>query len=503
MPVKSRTKTIETLRRHIRASEEVGLKAQMRQAGLPDDDVRVAGAARPKEEDTGGPSGTMRRNIPKDYDYDPAAMKPLAQMLWALSICLGHAMTAHRQFTKLKSATISPDGLLGGRGYVMAVKDIRSTLHDACEAISAVSDTIHDELHAPHWRSKLLELEGEDVESVERLVGDAERVLENPEEESFVEDGINKAEEQGEQAELEEHEVDNPESDERFAKPEPPPEFTGEGDDEDEDDDEEDEEGAAEEEAGAEMPDGEDLADTRETVKTASTSDRLPERVLSRFASSEHPPGTPRTIHLDQGDLADGWGEEWGDDWTDDDWESDSNDWNSGDGLDWDDEPFDKFAESWTPGHYNDMTPTEGWDFGLGYGEGNDAHGQGPGAAGEIGPSSKLPSDPGGQTKDDTSDSNPAIEAQIGVSNRNAQAKLPNDGEPGVARSDYYRGAGSELPGEADALYDYSIDAQPGVGYRVERNQPYVKWDHTTHNMRPDILHQRNDEGPYVKRGKV
>lgn len=534
--MKARKKTIETLRRHIRASEQDALKAQMKGAGLEDDDVRVAGRAARHDEGGGGAS-TMRRNIPKDYDYDPAAMKPLAQMLWALSIGLGHTMTAHRQFTKLKSATISPDGLLGGRGYVMSVKEIRQTLHNACEAISSVSDTIHDELHGPHWRSRLAELEGRDVESVERLVGEAERVLENPEEEAFVQDGISKAESQGEQAELEQDEVGDPESDERFAKPKPPPEFSGgDEDDEEDDDDDDDDEGSDEgDKDGSEIPDGKDLVDSKAPlVKTASHASDLFRRIADRFADSSLPvetvPGGPRVQHLDRGDIdqdgpfgsynsdepqstADGWSR------TDGAGEHDSYD---AAGY-WDDEIPGKTAESLTPGRYTDPTPTEGWDFGIGYGNGDDAHGQGAGGYGTqnsdgkgfYSPSSKLPSDPAGKTKDDTSDSGPAIEAQMGVGNRNAQARLPNDGEPGVARSDYYRGdkgsnlvnaddvfGDSELPSEADSPYDYSIDAQPGTGYRSERSQPYVKWDHTTRNMRRDDLFQRDDEGPYVKQGE-
>jgi len=304
--MESRKKTIAALRRHVRASEQGSLKHQMRRAGLQED-VRVAGPAAQAEEEYGGPSTTMKRAIPKDYDYDPRALKPLARMLWTLSISLGHAMTAHREFTKLKSATISPDGLIGGRGYVMSVKDVRAALHDACEAISSVSDTIHDELHAPHWRPKLGELEGEDVESVERLVGDAERVLENPEDESFVEDGLNKAEEQGEQAELEEGEVAGGDSASRFQSPEPAVFVEDEDEEEDEDDDEDDDEEEGEGE-GSGVPDGEDMPDSESaTVKTASRVESIIERIAKRFANSSLPvetmSGGPRIQHMDRGDT--------------------------------------------------------------------------------------------------------------------------------------------------------------------------------------------------------
>lgn len=511
--MKSRKRTREALCRHVTASEQEGLRAQMKEAGLEDSDVRVAGRAT-RHGEYGGRGSTLRRDIPKDYDYDPAAMKPLAQMLWALSIGLGHAMTAHRQFTKLKSATISPDGLLGGRGYIMSVKEIRQTLHDACEAISSVSDTIHDELHGPHWRSKLAELEGEDVENVERLVGEAERVLENPEEEAFVQDGLEKAQQQGEQAQLEQHEVGNPPSDERFEKPTPPP-FLGSKDDEDEEDegDREDDESEDGEPEGSEVPGGKDLADTKgPLVKTASRC--LFKRVAERFANSSLPvetvSGGPRVQHLDRGDV-----DQTGPfgSYNRDEPQSMADEWSRTDGVGdnqdygWEEDLVGRTAEALTPGQFTDRTRTDAWDFGIGYGDGDDAHGQGAGGYGNVNedgkglysPASKLPVDPAGRTKDDTGGSNALIESQLGASNRQAQAKLPNDGEPGVVRSDYYTGekgsnlvnAESELPQDVDGSYDYSMDVQPATGYRFERNQPYVKWDHTTRNMRRDDLYQR------------
>lgn len=523
MRVEARKKTMETLRRHVRASEQRGLRRQMKEAGLEDDDVRAAGTAGQEPKGSVSPSSTMKRAIPEGYDYDPRALKPLARMLWALGISLGHAMTAHREFTRLKSATISPDGLIGGRGYVMSVKEVRGALHDACEAISAVSDTIHDELHAPHWRPKLGELEREDIEGVERLVGDAERVLEDPEEEASVEEGLDHAEEEGEQAQLEEGEVAG----------------------------------------GSEVPDGEDMPDSESArVKTASRLESMFERISRRFANSSIPvetmSGGPRVQHMDRADT-----DQTGPfgSYNSEEPQSTDDGWSRDDGVgneylyqsEWENALPSKSAESLVPGRNTDTTPTEGWDFGIGYGDGDDAHGQGAGGYGAkdsdgkgvYGPSSKMPSDPAGKLHDDESDTTPAVEMAVGRGNRTARrggSNLPNDGEPPVGRSDYYRGdkgsnpvnvvpsnvgsskmpgqaipakatpstarprhhrehmfGTSEMPSETDASYDHSIDVQPGTGYRSERNQPYVKWDHTTRNMRPDPLHQRDEDGPYVK----
>jgi hypothetical protein len=569
----------------------------MKLAGI-EGDVHVAGEV-PKPPKMGAVdnevTGHLKRAIPQNYDYDPKALQPLAEMLWALSVSLGHAMTAHRKFVKLKSATISPDGMVGGRGYVMSVKDIRKTLHDACEAISAVSDTIHDELHAPHWRPKLAELEKNDVENVERLVGEAEKILDDPEGET--EDDIDEG--------LEDAEKDGPEAD--LA------------------------------EAGSQMPDGDDLADKQAdpaNVKMASAY------TYDRRANSSLPVETlpgPRVDHLDRGDVdqtgpfgsynteeepqpSDKWTRDEGtgsdyayqSEWDNNLLDKTANKRDPLDIGDWidprlqstitmdeiraavsilhrgmpperllqthaarkhkltqadldsfllmDERGLLKQAASSVPDSNTDRTPTEGWDFGLGYGEGNDAHGQGAGGYGTVdsdgrgvyGPSSQMPQDPGGKMHDDESDTTPMVEVGIGRSSMprhasdwkvDATAELPNDGEPGVARSDYYQGdkgsnmvnsgpsnvgsaklpgtgmpgkaapvtarpshlsehmfGNSDLPGAPEADYDFEKDVQPGTGYRYEQGtQPYIKWDSETHNMRPDPVYQRDDQGPYVK----
>lgn len=511
----------------------------MKTAGL-EGDVRVAGPVPkpPKISAVDNEVGDhLKRAIPQNYDYDPQAMKPLAKMLWALSVSLGHAMTAHRQFTKLKSATISPDGLIGGRGYVMSVKDVRKALHEACEAISAVSDTVHDELHAPHWRPKLAELEKNDLESLERLVGDAERILEDPEGTTSDDEpeDMEKAEQSGPRADLEA--------------------------------------GGDSEAGGSEMPDGDDLADSKPDLSQPKQASSYAYRRANSSLPVETMPG-PRVDHLDRGDV-----DQTGPfgSYNSDEPMSLSDSWSRNDGgrapgeydyeSEWDNELLDKtaqvltvervaarFAASMVPDSITDNTPTQGYDFGIGMGDGNDAHGQGVGDYGTVdsdgkgvySPSSEMPDDPSGKLHDDeTSDTTPMVELSVGQSSMPKHAtwktgsKLPNDDEPPVARSDYYEGDkgnvvnSSELPGTAIPAKPTSVtprpahlgehmfststlpqdpvvetefakDVQPGTGYRFERsNQPYIKWDSHTKNMRPDYVYQREVEGPYVKQASA
>jgi hypothetical protein len=387
----AKKKTLAILDRHLRSLEPS--QFQIKVAGIKIDPGENSKS--PKLGIDNEVGGHLKRAIPKDYTYDPKALKPLARMLWSMSVALGHSLTAHRQFTRIKSSTISPDGLVGGRGYVMAVKDVRRALYEACEGLSAISDTIHDELHAPHWQPKLAELEKSDIESVERLVGEAERILENPEDD--VEDDLEEAEEEGTRTDLSDDEK------------EPKTQLPGN--------------------------EGNNLADNygeRSQFKQASAP------YTYRRGNSSEPVQTlpgPRVQHLDRGDTdQDGPFSSR----NEDEPMSVKDNWSRDEGTgyeyaypsEWDNELLDKTSGSNLPGILTDTTPTEARDFGLGYGEGNDAHGQGSEGYGTkdsdgkqvFGPYAELPKDPSGKLRDDVSDTTPTIELEVGRGNMPRQA---------------------------------------------------------------------------------
>jgi len=518
-------KTKAVLDRHLR---EAHLEPRIKVAEFDPDQFK-------SKDDFGGGS-FMKRAIPKNFPYDPKALKPLAQTLWAMSVALGHTLTAHRQLSKIKSSTVSPDGLIGGQGYVMSIKEVRKALYNAAEGLSSISDTIHDEINAPHWKPKLAELERNDIESVERLVGEAEQIMENPEEE--VEEGMEEAEQSGERAEMEE----------------------GEG------------------EPKSQLPDNANLPDAAEVVESGQHVKQASEYGYDRRGSSlptQTLPG-PRVQHLDRADV-DQTGP-FGSHNTEEPM-STHDEWSRTDGVpneylyqsEWDNNLLDKTAERdrelaasvrgttvrtlktstksktlVTPGSVEaeleaaegvqiepmrsaasnlpdkdtDPTPTKGYDFGIGYGDGNDAHGQGAGGYGTVdsdggvyGPSSELPGDlDGGSTERD--DTTPTVELAVGGRNakwKTACSMLPLDVMPSVARSDYYEGdkadnevnATSEVPEVESAPVETPRDMIPGTAYSYDQgNQPYIKWDSDTRNMECDYVYQREvEEGPYEREG--
>jgi hypothetical protein len=170
-----------------------------------------------------------------------------------------------------------------------------------------------------------------------------------------------------------------------------------------------------------------------------------------------------------------------------------------------------KDAASAVPDSNSEPTKTEGFDFGIGLGQGNDAHGQGTeygaanpetGSYGVAGPSSGLPKDPGGATHDhENSDTTQGVSVPSRTTWAADFARLPTDVLPPVARSDYYQGpkgntvSQSEVPGDESVSYTGDRDV-PNTGEKYERlDNPYIKWDATTKNYRPDTTYQRSTEG--------
>lgn len=385
--------------------------------------------------------GATQRQIPGDHDFDPRALKPLAETMWSLSVALGHLLTAHRQFSRLKSVSFSPDGLVGGRGYVMTVKDIRSRLFEASDHISGICDTLFDEINAPHWKPKLAELEAEDVDDVVKLIDDTQDNLDDPEGEAdedmaAVEGGPRKG-----------------------------PEAFG---------------GGEEEESSSEIPDNEDATGQSKPFmpKTASLGwGDEPAYSYERTANSSLPvsvvPGGPRVDHLDPADHQ-----------------------GPGDSYNQDEPPVDddyglrtRWADSALPKEY---TPTDAFDFGIGYG----AHGKGIDA--DPGDRSALPGDYDGNS----AEWDDAAELQEPMGDKEARSTLPNDGEKPVARADYYegfkdndidKGARADLPGVDTTWRDVDYDSMD-TGYTYERQGPMVVYDDSTHDDKPDPLYSRRPE---------
>lgn len=115
------------------------------------------------------------RKMERGHKLNAKCTKDLARVLKSSLIALGHTMSAYTVFAKIKSRDISPDGNLGGRGYIMEIKAMRRQFMNITEALSALSDTLYDEITADHW----LELQNQLVRDV---IQEIEEIKEDPEE---------------------------------------------------------------------------------------------------------------------------------------------------------------------------------------------------------------------------------------------------------------------------------------------------------------------------------
>jgi len=135
-----------------------------------------------KSEWAWGSQGPSEREMTPTFQFQPSAAKPLAAALRSSLMALGHCQSAQNTFVKIKSATVSPDGSLGGKGYIQKISDMRRQFANCAEVLSALSDTLYDEIHAPHWNPAIEEnLSGRDREQVEEILSDAEEIREDPE----------------------------------------------------------------------------------------------------------------------------------------------------------------------------------------------------------------------------------------------------------------------------------------------------------------------------------
>jgi len=156
----------------------------LKQAGMS----RVAGEVRfikdrggDKNEWGWGTPGPSEREMNEGFTFNPKNLKPLSKTLRSTVASMGHALSAYDTFTRLKASQVSPDGSLGGKGYIQKINEMRRQLMNAIEALSAISDTLHDEIHAPHWDPVKEDQDKREREEVKDILDDADEIRKDPE----------------------------------------------------------------------------------------------------------------------------------------------------------------------------------------------------------------------------------------------------------------------------------------------------------------------------------
>jgi hypothetical protein len=126
--------------------------------------------------------GEISRNI-GGFDYDPSKATILKKALHNINVSLGTMISAMKELSILRGSEITPDGMLGGRGFIMPFKDVKAKINAAITDLSDVTDTLADELTNPKWglsdsEKKKVKQENEvveeEVQEVEEVVPGAE-----------------------------------------------------------------------------------------------------------------------------------------------------------------------------------------------------------------------------------------------------------------------------------------------------------------------------------------
>jgi len=117
------------------------------------------------------------------FQYDKSKAKILKKVLHNVNVSLGTLIGAMREISIIRGSEISPDGKLGGKGFIMSFKEIKQIINESVGNLSDVTDTLSDELTNPMWGlssaekkkvKKEKEEVAEDVEEAEEAVEDAE-----------------------------------------------------------------------------------------------------------------------------------------------------------------------------------------------------------------------------------------------------------------------------------------------------------------------------------------
>jgi hypothetical protein len=118
----------------------------------------------------------LHRNL-DGFDYNKSKAKILKNSLHNLNVALGTLIAAMKDLAILRGSDITPDGRIGGRGFIMEFREIKSIINKSIDDLSNVTDSLADELTNPQWGLKdkeidVVEKEQEVVEEKKEEVED-------------------------------------------------------------------------------------------------------------------------------------------------------------------------------------------------------------------------------------------------------------------------------------------------------------------------------------------
>lgn len=146
---------------------------------------------------------SLSRESVEGYNYDFNELKKLKQILENLTNGVKELHEAYTLFSKIPSPALSPDGKLGGSGYVQKISDIKADFISCINTLSDISDTIADELNNPLWVNQMPKDEQEDIEEIikekeelETEISKEDKILEEEVKNTQLEEEVEEEEEE-------------------------------------------------------------------------------------------------------------------------------------------------------------------------------------------------------------------------------------------------------------------------------------------------------------------
>lgn len=139
---------------------------------------RIAASEKANENKRSTNKGGLRRDI-EGFDYDPSKAAVLKKALHNINVSLGTMISAMKDLSILRGSEVTPDGMLGGRGFIMPFKELKQRINAAITDLSDVTDTLADELTNPKWGLSDSEKKKvkQDNETIEEEIQEVEEVV--------------------------------------------------------------------------------------------------------------------------------------------------------------------------------------------------------------------------------------------------------------------------------------------------------------------------------------
>lgn len=139
--------------------------------------IKTAGEVKHIKDTSGFNIG--RENL-ENFKLGDKGQKSIAKTYKHLATAFANMIQATNTFNRMKSSQISPDGKIGGKGFVTSLKDVRISLSNTTNILSELIDSFYDEINSPYWKKQTFE----ENQEVANIINDADRIIDNAEEDS-------------------------------------------------------------------------------------------------------------------------------------------------------------------------------------------------------------------------------------------------------------------------------------------------------------------------------